>query len=220
MNKILFILLSFISLASIVSCSETDDTDTEYDNWQSKNDAYFEQQYQRAVEGMTTNPEEWKLIRCYSKDDETEGNHTDYIVVHVLSQRESHEECTTPAYAESPFYSDSVRVHYRGNLMPSPSYETFSASFGSVGYQFDTSWYGSYNPKTMIPVAYQVSGLLDGFATALLNMHVGDRWEVCIPYQLAYNTNSSTTIPAYSVLVFDITLHSFARSGQSFPAFQ
>lgn len=220
MTKTLYALLSFVGLICLFSCSETDDTNTEFENWQAKNDAFFEQQYQRAVDSIAVNPTKWKLIKCFSKDKNTEGAHTDYIIVHVLSQRENHDECTTPQYAESPFYTDSVRVHVRGNLMPSTSYNVASASYGNVGYQFDTSWYGAYNAATMIPVAYSVSGLIDGFTTALQNMHVGDRWEICIPYQLAYSSTEKSSIPAYSTLIFDLTLHSFARAGQSFPSFQ
>lgn len=220
MNKILFALLSFVGLLCFTSCSETDDSSTEYDNWQSRNDTYFEQQYQRALDSIAVNPTKWKLIKCFSKDPNTEGLHTDYIIVHVLSQKESHDECTTPAYADSPLYSDSVRLHLRGNLIPSASYNVESASFGTVGYQFDTTWYGDYNAKTMSPSKYKVAGLIDGFVTAVMNMHCGDRWEICIPYQLAYSSTTSGTIPAYSALIFDLTLHSFARSGQSFPSFQ
>ena len=43
MNKILFALLSFAGLLCLASCSETEETDTEYENWQAKNDTYFEQ---------------------------------------------------------------------------------------------------------------------------------------------------------------------------------
>lgn len=203
-----------------VSCSETDTASTEYDNWKEKNDAYFEQQYQRALDSIAVNPTKWKVIKCFSKNQNQEGTHTDYIIAHVLSQKEQHDEATTPSYADSPLYTDSVRVHVRGNLIPSPSYNVNSASFGAKGYQFDTSWNGDYNEKIMIPSSYKVSGLIDGFATALQYMHVGDRWEVLIPYQLGYNSTERSSIPAYSVLVFDITLHSFVHSGDKFPTFQ
>lgn len=213
-------ILSCVSMMLFVSCSETDDTNTEYTDWQSKNDTYFEQQYQRALDSMAVNPTKWKLIKNLSKDPAVEGAHTDYVIVHVLSQAEDHDENATPAYAESPLYTDSVRVHLRGNLIPSPSYNEASPSYGFKGYQFDTSWNGNYDASTIVPASYLVSGLIDGFATALQNMHVGDRWEVCIPYQMAYGTTDRSSIPGYSVLIFDVTLHSFVHAGQSFPRFQ
>lgn len=220
MRKILLTILSCVSMLLFMSCSETDDASTEYNDWQSKNDAYFEQQYQNALDSIAVNPTKWKLIKDLSKDPATEGAHTDYVIVHVLSQSEEHDECTSPSYASSPLYTDSVRLHLRGNLIPSPSYNVKSRSFGSLGYQFDTSWNGEYSAASMVPTAYLVSGLIDGFSTVLQYMHPGDRWEVCIPYQLAYGTTDRTSIPAYSVLVFDITLHSFVHSGESFPSFQ
>lgn len=221
MHRFLFTMLAYMAaLLAVVSCSETEETDTEYDDWQAKNDAFFEQRYQDALDSIAVNPTKWKLIKSFSKDSSVEGAHTDYIIVHVISQRTPHEECAEPPFAESPYYADSVRVHLKGNLIPSQSYNEPSASFVAKGYQFDTSWYGDYTPGTMVPSSYLVSGLIDGFATALQHMHVGDRWEICIPYQLAYNATANSTIPAYSVLMFDLTLHSFARSGQSFPGFQ
>ncbi len=220
MRNVLLTLLSGLAMLLFASCSESEDTNTEYNDWQAKNDAYFEQQYQRALDSIAVNPTKWKLIKDLSKDATTEGQHTDYIIAHVISQSEEHDECTSPSYAASPLYTDSVRVHVRGNLIPSPSYNVSSLSYGAVGYQFDTSWSGNYNTATMIPAAYQVSGLIDGFSTALQMMHPGDRWEICVPYQLAYKSTERTSIPAYSVLVFDLTLHSFIHSGQSFPSFQ
>ncbi len=220
MNKILFALLSFAGLLCLASCSETEETDTEYENWQAKNDTYFEQQYQKTADNMAANSADWRLIKAYSKDQNAEGAHTDYILVHVLSQKETHDESAVPPYAEVPLYTDSVRVHIRGNLMQSPSYDVESSSFGRLGYQFTTSWYGDYNTATMMPASYLVSSLGDGFATAVMNMHIGDRWEVCIPYSLAYGSTANGSVPAYSTLVLDITLHSFARAGNELPSFQ
>ena len=72
----------------------------------------------------------------------------------------------------------------------------------------------SYRGRT-----YAVNSLVDGFTTALLNMHIGDRWMVYMPYQLAYGTtqSSSSTIPAYSMLRFEIVLDSYYRIGQVVP---
>ena len=202
MTKTLYALLSFVGLICLFSCSETDDTNTEFENWQAKNDAFFEQQYQRAVDSIAVNPTKWKLIKCFSKDKNTEGAHTDYIIVHVLSQRENHDECTTPQYAESPFYTDSVAVHYQGRLLPSTSY--------TEGYVFDQSNYGNFNPELSRPTKIKLSELIDGFVTAVLNMQRGDRWLVYIPYQLGYGASSSNSaVPSYSTLVFDIALADF-----------
>ena len=50
----------------------------------------------------------------------------------------------------------------------------------------------------------------EGFQIALLNMHIGDRWVVYIPYELGYGKRTSGPIPAFSTLVFEIELISIA----------
>ncbi len=220
MNKFLFILFAVVGLVSMTSCSETDEDNAEYAGWQTRNDAFFAQWYQRAVDSVAANPAKWKLIKSYTKDTGVQGAPTDYIIVRVISQKNAHDENAEILAMESPIFTDSVRVHYRGNLIPSPSYSVPSPSFEKVGFQFTTSWFGEYNPLIMIPAKFAVNGLVDGFSTALQHMHVGDRWEVCLPYQLGYSDKETDATPAYSVLVFDITLHSFWHPGDRVPAFQ
>ena len=83
-----------------------------------------------------------------------------------------------------------VTVHYKGSLIN--------------GREFDNSW------KRGCPEAFRVNGLIEGFQIALLNMRVGDRWIVYIPYSLGYGKWASGPIPAFSTLVFEIELISIA----------
>jgi len=48
-------------------------------------------------------------------------------------------------------------------------------------------------------------------------MHIGDRWKVYMPYQLAYGESGSSSIPGYSTLVFDMTLVAYYRAGTTLP---
>jgi len=64
-----------------------------------------------------------------------------------------------------------------------------------------------------------VSGVVDGFTTALQHMRKGDRWKVYIPYQLGYGESANSSIPGYSTLVFDITLNNFWHVGETVPGF-
>ena len=212
-SKYFFFIMALAGIISMTSCSESDEEE-EFANWQSKNESYFTQIYTQAETAIKSGDNSWKIIPVYSKDATSAKYMSDYIVAHVETEGTG---------TESPIYSDQVRVHYRGNFIPSKSH--------SNGFQFDSSWTGEYNLKTMMPSSFSVSGTILGFTTALMNMHKGDRWTVYVPYNLAYGTSDYTpkdsqgnvtgsTIPAYSMLKFDLTLIDFIHKGESFPTFQ
>jgi len=181
--------------AAIVSCSEDDNIVEEFPNWQEANTAYFNDVYAKAKAGSDGS---WKVIKTWSKEDTIQGVPADYIVVKVL------EEGTGSG---CPLYTDSVRIHYRGRLIPSTSY--------AEGYVFDQTYAGEFNPQTCRPVNMLTSGQVDGFSTALQNMHIGDHWRVYMPYQLAYGESDNGAIPAYSTLIFDIYLCGYYRNVMS-----
>ncbi|MBF1080303.1 MAG: FKBP-type peptidyl-prolyl cis-trans isomerase, partial [Prevotellaceae bacterium] len=88
------------------------------------------------------------------------------------------------------------------------------------GLVFDTTSPSGTTPATSGVAHLAVNGLVDGFATALQHMHIGDTWEVYMPWTLAYGETGSKSIPGFSVLKFEITLLSYARSGASLPPFR
>ena len=51
-----------------------------------------------------------------------------------------------------------------------------------------------------------VDGLIVGWMTALQHMKEGQRVELYIPADLAYGESSQSSIPANSVLIFDLKL--------------
>ena len=197
LKAIIYILLPLTGGGWVgVSCSEETEEDTEYANWQERNEAYFaslEQQYAASTDGS------WLKFKSYDKNPSASvGTYTDYIYAQVIE---------SGAGTDSPMYTDSVRVSYRGRLIPSESYPE--------GYIFDSTAYGDYNPKTNATVKFAVSALVNGFSTALLHMHRGDTWRVFIPYTLGYGTTSSGSIPAYSNLIFELSLIDFQEAGHA-----
>lgn len=191
----LFTLL--LSLMAVTSCSETDDTIEEYADWQNVNETYFKNLFDNTQSKIASGDTSWKIIRSYSMPEDKEDaiykqKPEDCIVVHVKKNGQG---------TDSPLFTDKATVHYQGHLLPSATYTS--------GYVFDKSFYGSFNEATATPSTFEVSGLVDGFATALQKMHKGDEWEVYIPYQLGYGKKTSNSIPGYSTLVFDITLVDF-----------
>ncbi len=181
-----------LSLLGLVSCSEADEEEAEWANWKSRNDAYFESQYQKHSTQTATS----FILPSWGQAASQELSaiaHTNCVLVDVVA---------SGAGTRSPYYTDSVKVVYNGRLMPSTSYP--------LGYEFDRSYLTNYDPDVDVPATFAVNGVyVEGFATALQHMHRGDIWKVTIPYQLAYGSTAQTNIPAYSTLVFQMELVDF-----------
>lgn len=194
----LFLSIGILLSLLLTACSETEDAASEFENWQERNETYFNNIYNRAKSGSS----DLKIFTKWSMNDATATNADDHIVVQVLESGSG---------SGCPMYTDSVQVHYRGRLMPTDSY--------ADGFVFDQSYTGTFNKATLKPASFAVSSLVDGLTTALMNMHIGDHWRVYIPYNLGYGTttSSSSGIPAYSTLIFDIALVAYYRPGADIP---
>lgn len=91
----------------------------------------------------------------------------------------------------SPMLTSTVDVKYIGRLyndVPFDSSYLLTASYGDSIFRT------------------QLTGVIQGWSIALQNMRVGDSARVIIPYNLAYGSSGSGSIPPYSTLVFDIKL--------------
>ena len=185
-----FYLFTFLLLLSCASETEEED---EWDNWEQKNETVLSQWGSNAS---------YRKILTYSKDGSVTGwTNSDYIYV---------EELEKGSGTESPLFTDTVRVAYRGHLIPTATYPE--------GYVFDQTYVDDFVWGTAGQTDFVTSSVVDGFATALMNMHVGDRWRVRIPYMLGYGTSSTTTITGYSNLVFEIALYDFWHPGETRPS--
>ena len=96
-------------------------------------------------------------------------------------------EVITQADGAQPGPDDVVTVHYEGTL--------------TDGTVFDSSI------KRGTPIDLPVGGVIPGWVEGLQLMHVGEKYKLYIPSELAYGEQSpSPLIPANSVLVFDLEL--------------
>lgn len=87
----------------------------------------------------------------------------------------------------SPKASDSVECHYEGRLID-----------GSV---FDSSYQRGET------ATFGVTQVIAGWVEALQLMKEGDKWQLYIPYNLAYGERGAgAQIPPYATLVFDVEL--------------
>ncbi len=93
----------------------------------------------------------------------------------------------TQGTGNKPAASDKVKVHYEGRLID-----------GTV---FDSSY------KRGEPTSFGVKQVIAGWTEALQLMPVGSKWELYIPYQLAYgDRETGKEIKPYSALVFTVEL--------------
>lgn len=199
MNKklILTLITALITATGLMSCSEENNSIEEFANWQETNDEYFAKVHSTATNNLDG---QWKVFNTWTVPAGQKVEKTNQIAVNVLKEGNG---------SGSPMYTDSVLVHYRGRLIPSPSY--------SEGLVFDESYTGELNTALSIPTRLAVDGVIDGFSTALQNMNIGDFWRVYIPYNLGYGSTDNSNIPAYSTLVFDIYLVAYGRPGHALP---
>lgn len=193
--------IAVLALCSVglTSCSETPEPD-EFDNWQQRNESWLTQ----IVDSATNNKNgKWLILKKVGLAVDTgtpaitQDNQKNYIFVKVISESTSRNG--------SPLYTDSVKVDYRGFLMPTDSYPQ--------GLVFDQSYGREFNPATNVPHKFAVNSVVAGWQTALQHMKIGDRWIIYIPQELGYGTEASGNIPAYSTLKFDVCLDSFRHLG-------
>ena len=86
-----------------------------------------------------------------------------------------------------PTINDKVQVNYEGRLID-----------GTV---FDAS--AKHNDK---PIEFRPSQVIKGWQEALTMMPVGSKWQLFIPYNLAYGERESGQIKPFSALIFDVEL--------------
>ncbi len=218
MNKLLTIVASLL-LAGIclTACSEdTDDFDA-YADWKTRNEVWFaavadsaRTAIQAARQTYGDQWEEhcqWRMMRSLLKSPATTGGATtDSICVRILSRGEG---------LVSPCFTDTVRIHFRGWLMP-----TTTADGATEERVFTQTYYSDFSSETAAPQVGCVSNFKAGFSTALQYMVTGDDWMVYIPTDLFYGATNSTAVPAYSAARFRISLVGIYPAGTKVPAWK
>lgn len=93
----------------------------------------------------------------------------------------------TEGTGEIPKPEDTVSVNYRGTFVD--------------GTEFDSS------AKTGKPATFRVGGVIKGWTEALIQMKTGAKWQLFIPYDLAYGEmGRPPSIPPAATLLFDVEL--------------
>lgn len=173
----------FVSILFALLFSACDDkTETFDDQWKLDNEAQF---------AAISNNSEYVRINSQSGKG--------YIMVKNL----------VTGNGETPYFTSQVKVRYTGwykNVWSMP--DVYTDDKGNIIQNkviFDTT------ETTKIPRTFSVNGVVDGFSTALQRMQVGDKWEVWMPWKLAYGESGNSTIKGYTTLVFEIELVSIVK---------
>ena len=94
---------------------------------------------------------------------------------------------------EVPKATDEVEVIYEGRLIDGTVFDATSKHGGAKTDKF------------------RAGNLIKGWTEALTTMPVGSKWQLYIPYELAYGERQAGQIPPYSTLVFDLELVSIVK---------
>lgn len=209
-KQILWLVALLVSFSiGLSSCAEDTPTADPYENWQARNEHYIDSIATVATTNASGN---WERILNYKIQESTGGTNLggydvdQYVYMKILE----------PAVADgiAPLFTDSVSVYYRGELIN--------------GEVFDESYSGELNTEVHEPTTFALQatttngltdGLIVGWVTALQQMKEGMRVRLYIPANLGYGSQSKTSIPAYSTLIFDLKLekviHPIGPDGRS-----
>lgn len=216
MRKYLFLLMAVLAVGGFFSSCGNDDTDTsEFHDWKNRNDVFFDsirtlgldsmKQAQRLYGDNWQDHCNWRTYLSYSLDDSVANTSKDSLYVQII-KRGTGSGC--------PYGSDSCRVFYRGRIIPSASYPegyVFSHSGQSTLYN------DIFNRNLSVPSIKKATTFVHGFTTALLHMHIGDRWRLYMSYPLGYGSSTAGTIPSYSDMIYEVELVAYYRNGTVVP---
>ena len=186
------LLLLLMAAFAFASCDETDEAG-EFDNWKLRNISYIDS---IANVARTNAGGDWKIFLAYGLVDTVKWSNEYFVYCQVLESGDG---------TSMPHYNDTVKVNYRGRLIPTRNYPN--------GYVFDQSYRGELDPEVNVPAVLNLAGCVRGWTTAMTEMVKGDIWRVYIPYELGYGESDYSAIPAYSTLIFDMNLVDFKQVG-------
>lgn len=175
--KIKLLLLFTLAALVFASCSKDDETDT---IWQDNNETAFAK-----ISGTSG----YQTIKSASN--------AGSIAYRVIESGEG----------KTPLYTDKVKVLYKGwykraDWNKEDVYKDQDGNKITNKVVFDST-----ADRGDVPSVFGVSGVVDGFSTALQHMKEGDKWEVWMPWKLAYGaTGRQGSIPGYTTLVFEVEL--------------
>jgi FKBP-type peptidyl-prolyl cis-trans isomerase FklB len=212
-----FFLLAVLSLL-FVACKNSDETPDAHYNWRARNAQWFAEVYDAALEEIAAAKAlypngndweqhcKWRVYRTLLKSQDVQGPATDYVVCKI---NENGKDKYPADELWSAAYTDSVRLYYRGWIMD----ENYPLSKTNMTVFSQTYFGAALDTLTSAPIAMPVTNMVEGFMTAVQYMVKGDDWDVYIPQELAYKSETSDVIPAYSTLLYHLRIERVHKSG-------
>lgn len=96
-----------------------------------------------------------------------------------------------------PADTNRVQVNYRGTLID--------------GTEFDSSYKLKDKNGKSKPAVFSPKQVIKGWGEALTMMPVGSKWELYIPYELAYGSRNTGKIKPFSALIFEVEVVGIAK---------
>lgn len=186
MKKNIFWLASLFVLLSLGLGSCSKDTvveDTEYANWQARNEQYID-----SIANVARNNAsgEWGVYLNYKinsggqDEDVLKYNNSDYVYVRYIEK----------GTGTVPVYDDYLLVNYQGRLINGTVFDD----------KLDDDYYEASE--------FQVSdnSVVSGWVTAFQHIPQGSHCMIYIPWGMGYGATGRGEIRGYSALVFEIKL--------------
>ena len=167
MNKKIFgfVVLCFMLSFAFVACNNDDETPDSNSEWALFNDYYLDSIAAEAKANRlpgdlnnskvtTIEKDKWS-IKSYAVQPEEDLTFTpnklqQVYIKWIKDYREDPQECIYP------LYTDSVKISYKGKYV--------------TGEVFDSNYSGEFNPEIAEPTTMALSGLIQGWAAALIYM--------------------------------------------------
>jgi len=171
--------IGLILIILLVSTCKKDEVDLVAEAWKRQNE--------QAINDLARNPDFTAL--------KLQGGYDFNIYYRVIQKGEG----------KRIFYNSRAEVYYKGWFVVTNADKNIKA--GDV---FDRQLFDdgvTFKLAVSSLSADSNNGIrtpVEGWSVALQNMVEGDKWEVWIPHQLGYGTESYSSIPAYSTLAFEI----------------
>ncbi|MDH6355166.1 FKBP-type peptidyl-prolyl cis-trans isomerase [Dysgonomonas sp. PH5-45] len=184
MKKQIYFLLLLIPILSFGFSSCEDDDDNYDKEWHKENKDAFDK---------------FDGIRIYSGMDVGYGESSLHVKYKTASSIRDNTVPEIPVTNVSPLFTDTVVVRFTGWFIDKKGEKII---FDST----EEPKHGSSVNPNKVAQKFAVNAVINGWTTALQNMHEGEEREIWVPYELGYGGVAYGDIPAYTTLRFDLVL--------------